>query len=53
MLTRMRCLVTGHRWGAIEGDSWGGYHTCTRCGRSKRFDSEHHAESHDHLGINH
>ena len=52
MLQGLRCKLGRHRWGPLEGDNWGGYHTCTYCGASKRFKSEHPPEAHDHLGIN-
>ena len=52
MLQGLRCKFGRHRWGPLEGDNWGGYHTCTYCGASKRFKSEHPPEAHDHLGIN-
>lgn len=52
VLGKIRCKVVGHRWGPLEGDNWGGYHTCGRCGRTKRFAADHPPEAHDHLGIN-
>ena len=46
----IRCRVGWHTWGPLEGDNWGGFHTCTYCKKSKRLDSAHPAEAHDHLG---
>ena len=53
MLQKIRCRLGWHRWGPLEGDNWGGFHTCTDCTKSKRFKAAHAPESHDGLGINH
>lgn len=52
MLQGIRCKVRLHKWGPIEGDNWGAFHTCTYCGKIKRVDS-HPPEAHDHLGLHH
>lgn len=49
MLQGIRCKVGWHMWGPLEGDNWGGFHTCTYCGTTKRFKTEHPPEAHDHL----
>ena len=46
----IRCRLGRHTWGPLEGDNWGGFHTCTFCKTSKRMSSDHPAEAHDHLG---
>jgi hypothetical protein len=53
MFQALLCRLGRHRWGDLEGDNWGGLHTCQSCGKSKRYRSEHPPESHDQLGINH
>jgi hypothetical protein len=53
MFQGVRCKLGKHKWGPLQGDNWGGFHTCTYCGKSKRFKSDHPPESHDHLGITH
>jgi hypothetical protein len=53
MFQGVRCKLGKHKWGPLQGDNWGGFHTCTYCGKSKRFKSDHPPEAHDHLGISH
>jgi hypothetical protein len=50
---RILCLIIGHHWGPLEGDNWSGFHTCQRCGKTKRFPTAQPPETRDHLGINH
>jgi hypothetical protein len=33
MLSFTFCALTGHRWGPVEHDAWGGHRTCPRCRR--------------------
>jgi hypothetical protein len=50
MFQGIRCRLGWHTWGALEGDSWGGFHTCTLCQKTKRFNADHPPDAHDPLG---
>jgi len=49
MLQGIGCKLGWHRWGPLEGDYWGGFHTCTYCDNTKRLPSEHQPEMHDKM----
>jgi hypothetical protein len=49
LLQAIECKLGRHHWGPLEGDNWGGFHTCTYCKKSKRLTSDHRADAHDHL----
>ena len=49
VLQAIECKLGRHDWGPLEGDNWGGFHTCTYCKKSKRLTSDHRADAHDHV----
>ena len=53
LIQAIECKLGRHKWGPLEGDNWGGFHTCTYCKKSKRLTSDHQAEAHDHLERGH
>jgi hypothetical protein len=50
-MTNLRCLLRGHRWGPVDGDNYGAFHTCTYCGHSKRVGPQKPPEAHDKSDI--
>jgi hypothetical protein len=46
-MLNLRCLVRGHRWGPVEGDNYGAFHTCAYCGSVKRIGPKKPPEAHD------
>jgi len=53
MLQTIRCKLSWHKWGSVQGVNWGAYHKCTYCGNTKRLPSDRPPEAHDEFGLSH
>jgi hypothetical protein len=51
MFQAVRCKLGMHRWGGLQGDTWGAFHKCEWCLKIKRVGDPPPPEAHDRLGL--